>query len=98
MNRFLAYAGVCYYASAALGDLMGSFDTKEEAIEAMLAGMDPKRGTDPWGCVFDQKHNEYVCGAGRVSYHDDQYEPNEKRPFPHVYAEDLEIIPWNEKP
>ncbi len=97
MNRFLAFAGAGYYPDAALGDLVGHFDTKDEAVEAMLAGMDKEMGTSPWGCVFDQKHNEYVCGAGRIDFFDGCGNDNQ-RPFSHVYTEGLEIIPWSKKP
>ena len=55
MKRYWLFGGNSYYPNGGMGDFRGSFDSREEAIEA---GKAIKVSHSNWYHVFDSQENE----------------------------------------
>jgi hypothetical protein len=53
LKRYLAFAGMHYYPGKAFEDFVGSYHTKEEAIEAARKARETYFG---WAAVIDQEN------------------------------------------
>ena len=68
MKRYLAFYGDCYYPSGGMGDFIGDFDTKEEAIQAIEEAHIEKRPDDlewewAWVQIYDTEKREMVVNT-----------------------------------
>lgn len=55
MKKYLAFYGDNYYPSGGMGDFIGDFDTKEEAIQAIEEAHKKNRPNDTkWQWVWKQ--------------------------------------------
>lgn len=52
-KRYLAACGANYYADCNFGDIVGHFDTPNEAIEACKASGRAKEASGGWLAVYD---------------------------------------------
>lgn len=53
MKRFLAFYGDCYYPRGGMGDFLGGFDSKEEAIKAIADKHQSEDWSDQWAHIYD---------------------------------------------
>lgn len=70
MKRYLAFHGDKYYASEAMGDFIGDFDTLEEAARVIMEAEEKaRRDYDhwefKWGIVYDIELRKNVWYNGK---------------------------------
>jgi hypothetical protein len=68
MKRYLAFYGDNYYPHGGMNDFVGSYDTLDEAKDAVqvehIRRTNPPhkwKGSDMWAHIFCSKHEEDVC-------------------------------------
>ena len=65
MKRYLAFYGDDYYPIGGMGDFIGDYDTKEEAIQAIEEAHKKNRPDDlkwewAWKQIYDTEKREWV--------------------------------------
>lgn len=66
MQRFMLFAGECFYASGGFHDWVGSFETLEDAVRCaeskvkLYIGSDVESDAFEWWHIFDQKQQIVV--------------------------------------
>jgi len=60
MKNYLAFFGSDYYPSGGMNDLLGDFDTLDDAIEAIQKEKSNSKYGDVWAHVFSIKDNKEV--------------------------------------
>jgi hypothetical protein len=70
MKRYWLFGGNSYYPNGGMGDFRGSYDSREEAIEA---GKAIKVSHSNWYHVFDSQENEIAKERETVNEFDNAW-------------------------